>query len=321
MNSAAEAPNQQRSTLLLNMAGNKLGVCGVALLSLFTFAVPASAVIRNDVTATGTAPGGAAGGITDTTFEEVDVEDDAPALTITKTVQQVGGGALGTDIPAGTNVEYVFSVENTGNVTVSNVSINELTFDGDSPVNPTVSSGSTTLAPGETVTFTGTYTVTNGDIADQGGADGSLDNTANATGDSPAATGFGVVTSNTDGATFDLEDVNGSMDIVKTAILVNGVDFPTRGDTPDTANVAVGDVITYEYIVTNDGNVALTNVNLSDDITTGGGVVNVTPTFDSFTVVNGSSNTGDTIDTFGIGSVARYTSTYTVTQADIDELQ
>ena len=80
-----------------------------------------------------------------------------------------------------------------------------------------------------------------------------------------------------------------------------------------------GTVITYTYRVRNNGTVPITNVTLSD---THKGVVNaLVPTFASFVIDTGSSNTGNTIDVLAPGDEAEYTATYTVTQSDVDTLQ
>ncbi len=310
---------------LTKRASHKAVVSSVALMTAFATITPAYATIDNTVTATGSSPGNV-DDVTATADESVDVQDAAPVLLLTKSVQLPGGGAVPANAPEGTVVEYVFTVENTGNVTVTGVAVSELSFDGDSPINPAVSTGSTTLAPTETVTFTGTYTVTLGDIADQGGGDGTLDNNAEATGTAPDPAGGGAtqtVTSNQDAASFDLEDANPSLDVLKLASAVNGAALAD----PDLANVQVGDVITYTYTVTNDGNVPVSAISLVDDVTAGTGADPV-PALDGTTLVD-NVPTGDStddaldniFDVLGMGDSIQFTGTYTVTQDDVDTLQ
>src|SRR5690606_32871988 len=71
-------------------------------------------------------------------------------------------------------ITYTFTVKNTGTVTLSDVSVSEATFSG-TGTKPVIayassSAGSTegTLLPGESATYTGSYTVTQSDI-DAGG--------------------------------------------------------------------------------------------------------------------------------------------------------
>ncbi|WP_218841472.1 DUF7507 domain-containing protein, partial [Winogradskyella costae] len=99
------------------------------------------------------------------------------ALTLTKTV------AITTDAsPTGTSLgdvlTYTFSVTNTGNVTVDNITIADA-FTGTTGLAISPSS----LVPGATGTVTVTYTI------DQDDVDlGSITNSATATGDSPSGT-------------------------------------------------------------------------------------------------------------------------------------
>lgn len=322
--------------------GKSLTASASALAIVLAAATPAWSTIDNLVTATGEAPGGDPGDpaddITATDDESVDVIDDITSLELTKTVVDDATGApLGADIPAGTVVRYEFAVENTGNVTITDVGINEVAFDGSpsvTPANESLTTGSnstdatandgnwSSLAPGEIVTFTGTYTVTTADVAGQGGGDGNLDNEANASGDAPASTGVGTVTSPNDTASFDLEDANSTMTVGKVATAVNGNPLAD----PTTANVAVGDVITYTYTVTNTGNVPLTGVSLTDSVTAGSGTA---PVPGSETLLTDNGTTGDSTDAAANGSwdtlgpldVITFTGTYTVTQSDVDNLQ
>lgn len=86
--------------------------------------------------------------------------NSAPSLSIAKTADLAG------PLVPGDVVTFSYLVTNTGNVTISGVNINETAFNGTGgtgALSPTTA-GSTTLAPGGTVTFTATYTVTQADI-------------------------------------------------------------------------------------------------------------------------------------------------------------
>jgi uncharacterized repeat protein (TIGR01451 family) len=83
----------------------------------------------------------------------------SPALTIDKTADTPG------PLTVGQIVNYTYLVTNTGNVTISGVNVTETAFNGTgTPVPTPTTTGSTTLAPGGTVTFIASYTVTQADI-------------------------------------------------------------------------------------------------------------------------------------------------------------
>lgn len=83
----------------------------------------------------------------------------APSLSIVKTADTAG------PLTVGQVINYSYLVTNTGNVTISGVDVNETSFNGTgTPVPNPTTTGSTTLAPGGTVTFTASYTVTQADI-------------------------------------------------------------------------------------------------------------------------------------------------------------
>lgn len=94
---------------------------------------------------------------------------------------------------------------------------------------------------------------------------------------------------------------------------------------PDT-NVAAGQVVTYTYTVTNTGNTTLQNISLSD-VHAGSGTPPL-PGNETLTTDNGTL--GDSTDStpgngvwsvLAPGDVLTFTSTYTVTQQDVDTRQ
>ena len=102
----------------------------------------------------------------------------APALTVDKTVTSVGGTAVSdqSSIPsatAGDVIEYQIAVRNSGNVALSNVTVSdgkwasgvEIKVDGSASTLTDSSYTIDSLAVGETVTITYSYTVTDADVA------------------------------------------------------------------------------------------------------------------------------------------------------------
>lgn len=290
----------------------------------------AYAAIVNTVTATGTAPGGPAGGVTANDGESVDVADDTPQIAIVKTFTFAPGGDINNDgnVDPGDIVAYTYTVTNNGNVTLQNVALADahdgvgaaltivtptsVTTDaGTAPagtLNDSSDTGSAdndwdTLGPGDVITFTSTYTVVPGDLAATTSNDGDIDSTVTATGNYNPGSGNTVVSANSSVA-------------VPLAITPN---LQVAKVADDTTNVVAGQLITYTYTVTNNGNVPISNVALAD--THNGTAGALVPAFQSFTTNTGSTNTGNTITVLQPGDVAIYTASYTVTQNDIDTRQ
>lgn len=279
---------------------------------------PAWATIDNTVTATGSSPGNS-GDVTATALESVDVIDAAPALSVTKVVDD------DTDVEVGQTVTYSYTVENSGNVTLTKVGLADNHEGvGTAPVpvftaTPLADNGAfgdsvddgldnvwDTLAPGDVVRFTSTYTVVQADLDSNGGGDGVLENTATATGTFGGADFTAEATES-----IDLEDLVATLAVTK--------------DADETTDVALGQVITYTYTVTNTGNVAITAISLSESHNGSG----PTPVPGGEKLLTdrgtfGDSSDGDadgTWDVLGPQDVVTFTATYTVTQSDIDTLQ
>ncbi|MFF8772615.1 LPXTG cell wall anchor domain-containing protein [Kitasatospora sp. NPDC015120] len=199
-------------------------------------------------------------------IRNVVVTTDAP-LPQLNLVKQVRLPLPG-DLAPGSQVPYDFVVTNSGNTEISNLVVN------DPKVGP-VSCPVTTLAPGRTITCTATYTVTAADAAN-----GSIDNTAVATG-----------TSNGDPVTSPPSSE--SVPLEKPPALQIEKNVVTPGP------YTVGQTVTYSYTVRNTGGVQLTNIQVHDDHVTG-------ITCQSTTLAPADS-TGDTTTCTG---------TYTITPTD-----
>ena len=142
----------------------------------------ALATIDNTVTATASSPTGA-DDVTATDTESVDVVDAVNELNIVKTATLNDEVNTNGFAEAGETITYTFDVTNVGNVTLTNVGVNDTTNATNGPVIPTnevifVDGGAFTLdstdaatdgvwdslAPGDTVRFSATYTVTQNDV-------------------------------------------------------------------------------------------------------------------------------------------------------------
>src|SRR5439155_1132906 len=148
---------------------------------------------------------------------------------------------------AGDTVTYSYVVTNTGNVTLTGITVKDDNEIGRATCRERVLIlGTTTLAPGASTTGTATRTLTQTQVDA-----GSVHDIALATGSPP--TGSTVTAS--DDATVPIA-ANPHIAVDKTA-----------GSIADTdANGAdAGDTVTYSYVVTNTGNVTLTGITVKDD--------------------------------------------------------
>ena len=182
--------------------------------------------IVNNATATGTDPDGNTVTANDTATVELTSppSDEVPAIEVTKSADK-------TTASPGDTITYTYTITNTDNVTISNISLED---DKLGPISDNI-----TLAPGENVTATATYTVSEGDLEQ-----GSIVNTATATGTDP------------DGKTVTANDT-ATVGLYKSGLQV------TKEADRETASFI--ETINYTYTITNTGDVALSNITLSDD--------------------------------------------------------
>lgn len=182
----------------------------------------------------------------------------------------------------GETINYTFTVENTGNVTISGITISD--------PNVVVTGNPLTLDSGEidSTNFTATYTITQADIDA-----GSFSNQATLTGSDPDNTPLGPILSDdpdsaeVDDATLTLFNTQGAYTVTKT-------DLPA----PDGSYDTIGEVITYTIVVENTGNITLSNFVATDD--------------------NADTLTPASIASIAPGATGEFTATHNVTQDDLN---
>ena len=227
--------------------------------------------VTNSATATGKPPVGA--NVTGTGTNKVTIAPSA-ALDVTKTVKS------GTPVKAGDPVVWTVTVKNTGNVTLTNVTVTDA-LSGATIVTPCgFSSPIASMAPAATVSCDVSYSVTQANVDA-----GSVTNTASATGKPPV--GANVTDSDANTVTIAAP---AAIDVTKT--LKSG------------APAKAGDPIVWTVTVKNTGNVTLTNVTVTDALS---GATIVTPCGFSSPIATMAPSATVSCDVF-----------YAVTQANVD---
>ena len=185
----------------------------------------------------------------------------------------------------GSSIVYGYTITNTGNVTLTGVTLT------DDKITGAITLGATTLAPGASTTGTATHVVTEADLLTN-----PLVNIATATGTPP--TGSNVTDTDTKSVALTSTPL---IDIVKTGVLNMGSN--SRAD--------AGDVINYTFTVTNTGNVTLTGVTVTDPKLTvlGGPITLAKNAVDSTTFTGTYALTQADIDAGKVDNTATATGT------------
>ncbi|MCX6399765.1 MAG: hypothetical protein NTX33_07540, partial [Propionibacteriales bacterium] len=207
--------------------------------------------VDNHASATGTPPTGPP--VTDTDDATVP-STPAPGLTLVKrvdSVDDVNGNGL-TD--AGDQINYVFDVENTGNLTMDPVVINDTLLDG---LGITITCDPDALAPGESVTCEADapYVITLADVNA-----GGVTNVATATGTPPT----GPPTTTPPTTTTTPTDPSPGMTLAKRVDSIDDVNGNGRND--------AGDEINYVFDVENTGNTTITDIVVDDPLLADAGI-------------------------------------------------
>lgn len=231
--------------------------------------------LTNAATASGTP---ASGGTVTAPRSSVTIPvDPAPGISLTKTA------SAPTAEKAGGRVTYGFAVTNTGNVSLSAPVVSESAFSGSAGA-PAVGCPAVTFVPGQTVDCTATYVLTQADVDA-----GTITNTATAS--ATAAAGTDPV-SDPSSATVTIA-ADPELTVVKSASPSAPADF------------RAGETITYSFVVTNTGNVTISQVGIVEGDFTGSG------TLPAATCPAEAASLAP-------GHQVTCTTEYTVTQADID---
>ena len=231
--------------------------------------------LRNVAVAQGAAPQGTA--VESAAAESLTPGVVAPALALAKTLD-----AAEVTRP-GQRVEYRFEVKNSGNVTVRDMRVSEEAFSGSGELE-VIECVQTTLLPGEVVDCSAGYIVTQEDVDS-----GQLSNTATATG--AVKTGVGP-TSEPSTVTVQIVPAP-QLSLVKSASLTESEEFK------------VGAQVAYSFVVTNEGNVTLSDLGVVEKSFTGTGSLS-------------EPECASGVSALRAGEQLRCSANYTVTQEDID---
>ncbi|MGB1992209.1 MAG: DUF7507 domain-containing protein, partial [Flavobacteriaceae bacterium] len=304
-----------QATFIINQQAVNAG--GVSNTITFTASSPGKSNNVSDVSDDGLP--GDADGDDDSTNDPTTVSTDPnPSMELIKTatVNDNGDGLTG----AGDIIRYTLEVENTGDIVLNNVYIQDETLTDGNGTLLALSSGPDywqpqTIEIGETFIFTALYVITQ-DAAETG----SLINTATAVGSSPG--NFNDVSDISDDGMPTDEDGDGDPfndpTIVQTdAAPVSSIEvtkeYSVVDNDSDNTN-SLGDTINYVITVVNTGNTDLRDVVLDDVISDLNGdplTLNSQPIFNNASL---GSNEG----TLRQGESAIYNASYIITQQAID---
>ena len=231
-----------------------------------TYTTTQADVDRGSITNTGTASGTPPTGSAVTATSSVTIPAvQAPAIGIVKSASPTSFSAPGTPIT------YSYLVTNSGNVTLGLVGVSD-----PMPGLSTIACPLATLIVGASETCAASYVTTQADVDN-----GSISNTGTATGTAPGNLVVSAESSST-----------------VTAVQSPAITLVKSSDTPSYS--APGNVINYHYLVTNSGNVTLSQVTVNDPLS-------------GLTTVNCHG-----VSSLAPGAFVTCDASYTVTQADVD---
>lgn len=165
----------------------------------------------------------------------------SPSMTVDKVLASNADGDGSGSVTLGDVLTYTVTAANTGNIPLTGVVVSD-------PLISPSSNNCASVAIGNTCVLTGTYTVTSADVTA-----GSISNTGSAISNEVA----GPINSTVRTRVF----VFGNPGMTVSKVLASNADADGSG------TVTLGDVLTYTVTATNTGNVPLTNVVVTDPLT------------------------------------------------------
>ncbi len=205
--------------------------------------------------------------------------DRRPSLNITKDATVPGGTADA----AGEQISYVITVANTGNTTLDGVTVTDPYADAGSIMRgaDVVGDNDAFLEVGETWGYTAKHTVTQAELDSNGGGDGQLENTATADSNQTGP--------DTDDANVPVQQ-RASIDIEKYVSIDGGATW-SDADDPMGPIATSSASIAFKFVVTNTGNVTLTNTAVTDSV---------------FDLNGAAAGTARAIGTLGVGASTEF---------------
>ena len=165
------------------------------------------------------------------------------SISLTKTPDKTS--ITGDEVVQGKTIGYTFTITNTGSQTLDNIKLTDSKLQSA----PTINWGSPkspTLAPGKTVTATGTYTLTRDDVSNK-----PIENTATVT----ATDELGRIVTSSSSATVTPSATS--------SVFVSKAVSPS---TVSTGDASVGETLTWKIYATNNGNQTLAGVTFHDTL-------------------------------------------------------
>jgi uncharacterized repeat protein (TIGR01451 family) len=270
--------------------------------------------VTNTANVNATAPGGVAGAVTDKSGTAANNDMDtfapisaAPSLTLVKALAPstpnptIASGVNPNITDVSDAINYLFTVHNTGNVTLNSISISDVNIS-------TITCVAPSLAPDASTTCTGSYSIKQVDLDA-----GQFTNTATGSGTPPATA--------TNPSPVPVTDISGTAE---------SNDTPTVSTIPQVGAVAVvkkmtstlstppqaGDMVSYDIKVHNVGNMTLNTVSVVDSLTDLATPANTIPLTSGPSLIGTSDVSGDNL--LSVGETWTYQAAHQLTQSDID---
>ena len=221
-----------------------------------TFEITQAAVDAGGVknTASVTAKDSKGNPLTPVSDSDTDIIQRNADMSVAKTITGIGGNTDG-KIGVGDVIQYKVVVENTGNVTLTNIQVVDSlrlgsptaapvdNSDDDSPAGVDLWTQNQTLLPGESATYVAWYV-----IDDTAASSGQVINTATATADTPIPGDEGTIEKS--------DQISQAIDPIPSIAVTKVVTTPNDGGD----GLDVGETVLYTITITNDGNTTLTGV-------------------------------------------------------------